>query len=575
MDSQENLTASIEENVILENQNDNEIGEENSLQEVLDNEKQRDTQNEDTGEPDNISLETDDETLKEPFILDGDKILIYIKEDVNDRVVEGILEKYPCNFKIKVSDGTFYIYKNSKINTLINDRFFYSALGIGVVSQIQCRIKKYDENGPREFIGDIDNLTILPDILLPLDDERAIDLRDIEEKDKYKSLFNHLHLVKSTHSEANIKEIANFINQYVFEFPLTQDEINNIVDKVNSLYLEKSNTTKVFKTLDEYEEREIEWLFYPYIPLGAITILGGDPGCGKSYLSVAFASIVSNGNKFPFESEDTPKNEPAMVVMQNGEDGIEDSIKPRLTRAGANQENVGVIVEETELLTFSDLDKIERTLEYRKPKLIIFDPVQRYMGNVNLNSLTEVTNTLKGLSKLAQKYNCAILLIMHLNKGQNKGIYRLNGSVGLPGIARSVLMVQDLKDTDDKALVHVKSNLAKKGMAVIFEITDNGIIFKEQVPESSLNPSSDKEVKTSQKDIAKNFIKEILKNGELESTVIRNEAHNSNIAPATLERAKAELSCVKSFQKDKKWYWKLKDDETSDNHISNNEEEVI
>lgn len=527
-------------------------------------------------EENNLNTENEIQTDNEPIILNNNEIVIHINNEVNDRIVEGILEKYPCNFKVKAANGFYYVYANSKNNTLIG-HYYYVALGIQIMSHFETSIKREDEKGPREIIGDINNLTSLPDILLPLDDERFVDLRDIEEKEKYKKLFEHLHLVKNTHSEANIKEIADFINQYVFEFPLTQDEINSIVYKVNSLYLEKSNSKQVFKTLSEYEEREIEWLFYPYIPLGAITILAGDPGCGKSYLSVAFASIVSNGNRFPFESEDTPQKEPAMVVMQNGEDGIEDSIKPRLTKAGANQDNVGVMVEEAELLTFSDLDKIERTFEYRNPKLVIFDPVQRYMGNVNLNSLAEVTNTLKGLNKLAQKYNCAILLVMHLNKGQNKGIYRLNGSVGLPGIARSVLMVQDLQDTDDKALVHIKSNLAKKGMAVIFEITDNGINFKDQVPESSLKPSNDKENKVSQKDQAKDFIKEILSNGEVESEAILHIAHNKGIAKATLQRAKAELSCVKSFQRDKKWFWKLKDDEEtiSDNHISNDDNKEI
>lgn len=562
MHPKESITASIEEVVNVENESDNEISK--------DIEVQQETIS--SNELENNTLKNE-EMSDFPIIQSDNSIAIYIDSEINNRIVEGIFEKYPCNFKVKTETGCYYLYDNSKNNTILGDNY-YVALGIQVKSYFQPRIRVEDENGLREITGDINNLTSLPDVLLPLNDERIIDLRDVEGKDRYINLYNHLYLVKNTHNNANIKEIADFINQYVFKFPLTQDEINDIVNKVNSLKLEKVNSNKVFKTLDEYEEREIEWLYYPYIPLGAITILAGDPGCGKSYLSVAFASIISNGNKFPFESEDTPQKEPALVVMQNGEDGIEDSIKPRLTKAGANQENVGVIVEETELLTFSDLDKIERTLEYKRPKLVIFDPVQRYMGNVNLNSLTEVTNTLKGLNKLAQKYNCAILLVMHLNKGQNKGIYRLNGTVGLPGIARSVLMVQELQDTDDKALIHIKSNLAKKGMAVIFEITDNGINFKEQVPESSLKPNNDKENKISQKDLAKDFIKDILSNGEIESQVVLNTAFNKGIAKATLERAKAELN-VNSFQRDKKWFWKLNENETSDNHASTEDKEVI
>ena len=195
------------------------------------------------------------------------------------------------------------------------------------------------------------------------------------------------------------------------------------------------------------------------------------------------------------------------------------------------------------------------------------------MGNVNPNSLIECTNMLKGVNKLAQKYSCAILLVMHLNKGNNKGIYRLNGSVGLPGAARSVLMVEELAESNDKALIHIKSNLAKKGDAIIFEITDNGVLFKEQVSPHLLNINKGNEKKMSQKDIAKEFIKEMLSNGAVESQVVLDTALNERqISKATLERAKSELNNIKSFQQDGKWFWKFKDDDTtSHNQISDND----
>lgn len=550
-------------------QNQQELINENNI------EKQEEVEDIQENETSNNVESTADEMEYDAITLNEDSIVLSILNDGNERVIEGILKEYPCNLKLKLKDRHYFVYKCPiKIDVAC---YYYISLGIQTeLHKEVIRIGLKDENGPREVEGDtnVENLTPLPSILFPIDDERVKDLRDVEDQNKLKGLYNHLYLVRTHYEDVNIQEIANFINRWVFEFALPQEDIDGIVKKVNSINLKKSSNHSVYKTFDEYEEREVEWLFYPYIPLGAITILAGDPGCGKSHLSVSFASIVSNGGRFPFEDENTPLQEPSMVVMQNGEDGIEDVIKPRLTRAGANHENVGVIVEEDEVFTLSDLEKLELVLEYKRPKLVIFDPIQRYLGNINPNSLVECTNMLKGVSKLAQKYSCAILVIMHLNKGQNKGIYKLNGSVGLPGTARSVLMVRDLEDTEDKALVQIKSNLAKKGMAIIFEITDKGVVFKEQVPESSLNVSNEKGTKISQKDIAKDFIIEILKNGELESTVIKKEALNNSIAPATLERAKAELSCVKSFQRDKKWFWKLKE-ETSDNHMSNDDNKEI
>lgn len=538
-----------------------------------DEEKIFNTENEGYNEPKEVQQETEENEEKSLSLREDSAAFSIKKEDY--RIAEDILKEYPSSLWFEDDDRYVLLYKmptNLDMDVIYN----YSILGImaELTTNIR-RLKRNNENGPREFIGKIDdNLNPLPDILLPFDDEKFIDLRELEDKDKATGLYKHLYLVRNQYNDVSIKEIADFINLHVFDYALPQNEVDDIVKKINSLNFKNTDSHKVYKTFDEFEEKQVEWLFYPYIPLGAITILAGDPGCGKSHLSVSFASIVSNGGRFPFEDENTPQQEPSMVVMQNGEDGIEDVIKPRLTRAGANHENVGVIVEEDEVFTLSDLEKLELVLEYKRPKLVIFDPIQRYLGNINPNSLVECTNMLKGVSKLAQKYSCAILVIMHLNKGQNKGIYKLNGSVGLPGTARSVLMVRDLEDTEDKALVQIKSNLAKKGMAIIFEITDKGVVFKEQVPESSLNVSNEKGTKISQKDIAKDFIIEILKNGELESKVIKDEALNNSIAPATLERAKAELSCIKSFQRDKKWFWKLVE-ETSDNHLLNDDNKEI
>lgn len=513
---------------------------------------------------------------------DENEILLFDKEvsvvsmgKFSIRICEGIQKEYPAVLKFTIQNKWHYVY--DAIQQYYGGEYAYNSI-IGVKPKLVNKVKRLklkDGDIEREFVGDVElkNITPFPDILLPLQDERAVELTALDEYEKNKGLYNHLCLVREYYNDIDIAKIADFINHYVFDYPLPQKEIDNIISKVYSIGLNKKEPNQIYKTFDKFEEKETKWLFYPYIPLGSITILAGDPGCGKSHISVALASIISNGNKFPFENEDTSPRKPSTVIMQNGEDGIEDVIKPRLTKAGANHENIGIIVEDDEIFTLNDLKKLELVLEYKNPKLIIFDPIQRYMGNVNPNSLIECTNMLKGVNKLAQKYSCAILLVMHLNKGNNKGIYRLNGSVGLPGAARSVLMIEELAESNDKALIHIKSNLAKKGDAIIFEITDNGVLFKEQVSPHLLNINKGNENKMSQKDIAKEFIKEMLSNGAVESQVVLDTALNERqISKATLERAKSELKNVKSFQQDGKWFWKFKDDDTtSHNQISDND----
>lgn len=519
---------------------------------------------------------TENDLGEEIEIITLDKpVAIVSTNKFSSRICEGIQKEYPSTLQFTIRGEWHYTY-DVTLQYECGKHIYNSIIGVEVqLVNGMDRLKLKDENIEREFVGDVElhNITCFPDILLPLEDERVIELTELDEYEKNKGLYNHLCLVREYYNDIDIAKIADFINCYVFDYPLPQKELDNIVTKVYSVGLNKKEPSKIYKTFDKFEEKETKWLFYPYIPLGSITILAGDPGCGKSNISVALASIISNGNKFPFESEDTPRRKPSTVIMQNGEDGIEDVIKPRLTKAGANHENIGIIVEDDEIFTLNDLKKLELVLEYKNPKLIIFDPIQRYMGNVNPNSLIESTNMLKGVNKLAQKYSCAILLVMHLNKGNNKGIYRLNGSVGLPGAARSVLMVEELAESNDKALIHIKSNLAKKGDAIIFEITDNGVLFKEQVSPHLLNINKGNEKKMSQKDIAKEFIKEMLSNGAVESQVVLDTALNERqISKATLERAKSELKNIKSFQQDGKWFWKFKDDDTtSHNQISDND----
>ena len=473
------------------------------------------------------------------------------------RVIEAILEKDPCVLIVRRDDGYVLLYKTDRELDDLYDGF----INIGIEAKFltgESNVVIKTDGVMREILGELsfDNLTTVPDALLPLKDYDVKNLGGLYDDSRNSSLFSHLYSVRTNYNDIDLKDIAFFINKNVYDEPLDQSEIDRIVKGVIKTF----NSNKGYKSLSEYEQKEIEWLYYPYIPLSAITILAGDPGCGKSQIAVLLSSIISKGESFPFSDEINIKssvNNPSFVIIHSAEDGIETGLKYRFSKYDANQDYILVKDDDSDELFMLDnpncLEQLEKTLKDFNPKLIVFDTAQRYMGKININDIIDVTDCLKPLTKLAQKYSCAVLMIHHLNKSVSfKNLYRIPGSVGITGIARSVLVVHDLEnDEEEKALIHVKSNSAKEGLPIIFEITEDGIAFKERRYLKSQGR------KPSKLDIAKAFIKELLSKGEVEGTVLTAMAKEADIAKSTLDKAKEELGVVSKQKEKNRWFCRL------------------
>lgn len=303
----------------------------------------------------------------------------------------------------------------------------------------------------------------------------------------------------------------------------------------------------------DIEKKTVHWLWFPYIPKGKITILQGDPGNGKTYITTNFASIVSNGGKFPFTDVNVDIGK---VILQNGEDGKNDTLKPRLEKAGANCKNIFIINEDEELFSLVQLDRLEASLKEYCPSMMIIDPIQRYIGEIDMNSANQVRMALAPIGNLAEKYNVAIILVMHMNKGQVKALYKTLGSIDMVGIARSMLTVGKTIDTNERVLCQTKNNLGPFGKSIIFEINDNGIEWIEErdnvTSEDIVIPIGKKP-----KEKAKEYLIDRLSNGPVPSIELQKEANELGISPATLNRAKKELD-VNSYQNDKKWLVEMK-----------------
>ena len=324
--------------------------------------------------------------------------------------------------------------------------------------------------------------------------------------------------------------------------------------------VEKQNVELKLIHMEDVVSKEVEWLWYPYIPYGKITIIEGDPGEGKTTLVLKLAAALSRG--LPLPCDDDKEYEPIHIIYQTAEDGIEDTIKPRLEKAGADCSMIRVIDETDKELSMTD-DRLEQAIIETGARLIILDPIQAYIGaTVDMHRANEISPVLKHLGIIAEKHNCAIILIGHMNKASgSKSTYRGLGSIDIQATARSVLLVARLRDKPNiRIMAHDKSSLAPAGDAIGFEMTeDNGMVCIGPYDITIDELLSGNEGRGKKKlDIAENFIKEYFgSNKVIPSNEIMMEAAKRSIKRNTLLSAKKKLGITSDKEKaeDGTIYW--------------------
>ena len=320
----------------------------------------------------------------------------------------------------------------------------------------------------------------------------------------------------------------------------------------------KPETVKIIR-MSDVELTPVEWLWKPYLPFGKLSVLQGNPGEGKTYFAMHLAAACTNGKLLP----NMERMEPFNVIYQTAEDGLGDTVKPRLIEAGADLDRVLVIDDSDVQLTLSD-ERIEKAIVENNARLVIIDPIQAYLGaDVDMNRANEVRPIFMRLGQVAQRTGCAILLIGHLNKAAGmQSLQRGLGSIDIAAAVRSVMFIGKLKhDPTMRILTHEKSSLAPPGASLAFSLGDEGgfrwvgeydITADEML--SGIEPQ--RETKTQQ---AKDLICALLAGGkQVLSEDIDKAALERGIPGRTVRDAKRELGDAlksKIVEGRKKVFW--------------------
>jgi Bifunctional DNA primase/polymerase, N-terminal/AAA domain/Primase C terminal 1 (PriCT-1) len=325
----------------------------------------------------------------------------------------------------------------------------------------------------------------------------------------------------------------------------------------------------VLKTLAEVEPEEVDWLWPGRVARGKLTVLVGDPGLGKSYLSLDIAARITRGSHWPDGSR-APRGK---VILLSAEDGLADTIRPRLDALGANAaavtalQAVRVRGKDRPFVLCTDLEQLRRAIDQTGADLVVVDPLSAYLGRADSYKDTEVRAVLGPLAGLAEQADVAVLAVLHLTKDdQRRALYRVQGSVAFVAAARIVLAVtKDGQDDHRRLLLPLKANLTAAAAGLAFTLKDGHLEWEREpvrgvdadvalAPPSVPRPATVRAQGT-------DLLRELLADGPMHQREIKNEAAARGISERALWRAKADLGVatrrVGAFADRDGWEWSL------------------
>ena len=310
--------------------------------------------------------------------------------------------------------------------------------------------------------------------------------------------------------------------------------------------------SSILTLYSKIKSEEIKWIWYPYIPVGKITLLQGDPGDGKSSFMMHVIAEISKGGTLP---DGTEIGYPRRVIYQCSEDGAKDTIKPRLEACGADCNNIAFLDEEIHSGLTLDDERIRKAIIEFRPWMVVIDPLQSYIeSNSDLMMAAKARRLMKSLGLWASTYDCAIVLLGHLNKSEgSKGLYRGLGSIDVVAAARSILQIE--RQNDIRCISQIKNNLAPRGKSIRFRIDKNeGFKWLESDDNEEMESEGDAIHSVNKHELAAYLLKAILASGDVAATDVKELIKPYEIGDKTLHEVKTTIG-IKSVRRKGRWFW--------------------
>ena len=345
-----------------------------------------------------------------------------------------------------------------------------------------------------------------------------------------------------------IETVLQTVNTRWLEAPLSESELRALAHSIGRYAAGALDAEAILTRLSEVEPAEIHWLWPGRIPLGKLTLMAGDPGLGKSLVTLDMAARVSTGKDWP--DVPTPQTNAAEVILLAAEDDLGDTVRPRMDQAGADPQRVHVVTavrtpKATRPFNLAeDLEQLRRAMAaIPDPRLVIIDPITAYLGEAEAQSNAEIRALLAPLSALAAELSVAVVAVTHLRKSGGKAIYRAMGSLAFAAAARAVWGVAKDPDHENRQLlVPVKMNIGPQPTALAYSIQEGPVVdWDPNVVHVTADTVLGDAAKTSAVQDAADFLSKALKNGPHPAVDIEKQARQQAISKASLKRARHRL----------------------------------
>ena len=355
----------------------------------------------------------------------------------------------------------------------------------------------------------------------------------------------------------------------------------------STLVAQNRSEKLVMRCMADVQPEKVEWLWPGRIAIGKQTLIGGEPGLGKSQITAALAGAVTTGGSWPCNEGHAPTGG---VVILSAEDDAADTIRPRLDAVEADVSRIFLIsaVRQSDgngRRTFNlqaDLALLEEAISrIGDVRLVIIDPVSSYLGKIDSHKNADVRGVLEPLGDMASRLRVAVVSITHFSKGSGQSaVNSFIGSIAFVAAARAAFIVTrdpDSRDPARRLFVQAKNNLAADCGGLAFRVEQH--LVGNDIVASAIAWESERITRTADEILAANregnesperveaedFLNDALSSGDRPSTEIVAEAKGAGISWRTIRRAQKALG-IKPYRKAEtgdglgksgRWYWSL------------------